>query len=99
MKKFGKIEYVPREYWVYCSLRFWAGIKKKDSSSCDTCRERFKCWTARPHSIFSNDDLYHTSLSIERIQAQMKANMMTVEEVSEAFKKLGEEMLKSWGNL
>ncbi len=69
--------------WQHCQ-----GAQKEKENSfklCETCNERFRCWTAsRPYSIFSDD---------------MQVQMITLDEVSEAFKlssQLCEEMTKKF---
>lgn len=72
--------------WQKC----WEAERENGHKLCDDCYERFKCWTSRPRSIFSDDDLYHQRLSLENT-----AQMMTVDEASEAFSKLSYQICEA----
>ena len=86
----SNIQNISRDYQE--SEWLWQRCQEKERENghklCDECNERFKCWTAsRPQSIFGD-----THIGLQRIQQGMRAQMITVDEASEGFKRLSQQL-------
>ena len=96
----SNIRSVPRNYDQE-RLQSWQNCRttnRQDSfKACDNCKDRFKCWTAsRPHSIFSDDDLYYAGLSLERLRKGMSIHAVTLDEVAKRFTNLSYALCKEY---
>ena len=87
----SNIQNISRDYqeseWLW--QRCQEAERKNGHKLCDECHERFKCWTAsRPQVRILGD----THIGLQRIQQCVKAQMITVDEASESFKVLSQQL-------
>ena len=98
----SNIQEIPRgkfsDYYIDKTSDEWkfeqCRLKEKDVDYryCGQCDQRFQCWTAgRPQSINVFGD---THIGLQKLQQAMSAQMITVDEASEAFKNLSEVMVQ-----
>jgi len=96
------VQSIPRgkfsDYYIDKTTDEWkfeqCRLKEKDVDFryCGQCDQRFQCWTAgRPQSINVFGD---THIGLQRVQQAMKMQMITVDEVGQAFTKLSYELCK-----
>jgi len=96
----SNIQSIPRgkfsDYYIDKTTDEWkfeqCRLKEKevDHQYCGQCDQRFHCWTAgrpQPVNVFGD-----THIGLQKIQSCMKAQMITIDEASEGFKRLSQQL-------